>query len=294
MQTIIAEVLRQKLALTLPWAERVAGFTVPAVRDVVSTGADLQTVVTGRQVYPVAATVNVADCWETGVYKLLAPDATKAAILFFADGGGVRYINDEQLSRRFLRYSFSLKLLAWVNLKRIGEDMTGDFTNISGRIVPYILAQLYGAHSIDGVFSGGPEEAAFSQIEVKAIDEMPKEQSIFFPYDFAGEQQLFFWPYDYFGLLVRGEFIVKKDCLDALGAEWEPTEGCLAPAWDKQWFNQAAIAYLMGLPAFNSNEDALAGTLAGGGSVAPLSVGDLYRAGGQHNAAYPGSFLTVL
>lgn len=294
MLSIIAEVLRQKLATELPWAERVAGLTVAATRDRISTGANLQTTVQGQQTYPVANVVNVEDCWESGVYKLLTPDATKAAILFFADNGGTQLVEIEGAKGKHLRYSFNLKLLAWFNLKRIGEDMTGDYTNISGRIVPYVIAQLYGRHSIEGAFNGGPEEAAFAGIEVKRVDELQKEPAMFLPYDFSKEQHLFFWPYDYFGLSVRGEFIVRKDCLDALGAEWEPTVGCLSPAWDRNWFNQAAIDYLMTLPFFNSNEEALEGTDHDGNIVDALSLGELYRAGRGHVAAPYGSFLTVV
>jgi hypothetical protein len=293
MLNIIAEVLRQKL-VDIPWAERTAGLTLAAKRAMFSTTPGLFSTQTGVQTYPVAAEVNQEECWENGVFKLLEPDATKASIMFFVDNGGARQLSVDGPKGRFLRYSFNLRLLVWVNMSRLGTDLQGDRNVVSGRLAPYVIAAISGKHDIAGVYNGGPEETAISGIEVREMSELQKDPVMFAPFDFRDRTELFFWPYDYFGFTVSGEFMLNKNCLEDISEGWEPTVSCLSPAWDKNWFNREAILYFASLPAFTSNEDALAGIAPDGSPTDSLVVGDLYWAALGHNSAAEGTLMRVL
>lgn len=292
MLTIIAEVLRDKLS-TLSWLERTGGLTLTATRTQYRTGADMVAVPVGTQSYPVSATVNLQDCWESGVYKLLEPDGLKSGVAFFVDGGGVQMVGYEGPKKQAIRFKFTLKLLCWLNLSRLGDDITDGSANVSGRIVAYFADKMLGTHSATGLFAGGVEEDAFKKIEVKEVDELIKTPAMFEPFDFAKKPELFFYPYDYFGLALHGEFVMPARCLPEFGADWSPFEGCLAPGGDVNWFSRAMATYLASLPVINSNEDALAGILADGGTIDPLSVGDPYWAGGGHVAGSD-SFMRVV
>ena len=283
MLSVIAEVLRDKLS-TISWIERTGGLTLVASRPIFTTAANMQSVVSGYENYPVSCTVNLQDCWESGAYKLLEPDGYKSGVAFFMDNGGVEHIGTEGPRNANIRYRFNLKLLCWLNMNRLGSDITADGCNVSGRVVVYFMDKMLGKHSAAGLFGGGIEEDAFKWIEVTKVDELKKDIDLFSEFNFSKRKDFFFWPYDYFGLRLTGEFVINTHCLPAFGEDWLPESGCLAPAGDINWFSREMAEYLASLPVFNSNEDALSGTLAGGGTVDPLSVGDPYWAGPGHVA----------
>lgn len=283
MLTVIAEVLRDKIS-TLSWIERTGALTMVASRPTFATAADMQSVITGYESYPVSCHVNLQDCWEDGAYKLLEPDGYKSGVAFFMDNGGVEQIAIEGPRAANIRYKFNLKLLVWLNINRLGTDITADGCNISGRVAVFFMEKMLGRHSAAGLFGGGVEEDAFKWIEVTKVDELPKDISLFSDFRFSKQKELFFWPYDYLGLRITGEFVVNRNCLPEFGAGWLPTGGCLTPAGDVNWFSREMAEYLAGLEEFNSNEDALAGILPNGDATTPLSVGDPYWASGQHVA----------
>jgi hypothetical protein len=265
MQAVIAEVLRAKLG-GLPWLERTAGLVQVASRPAYTT-VEGKAVQTGTQTYPVACNVNVADCWENGVYKLLEPDQSKSGVAFFMDNGGIQQIGTEGPRGADIRFQFNLRLLIWLNLPRLGEPITANGCTISGRIGLYLIEKLHGKQSADGVFSGALEEQVFRAIEVKRIDELQKSAAMFEPFDFAKKNHLFFWPYDYMGLSIQGEFLINKNCLPDFGTEWEPSEGCIVFESDPglpgsgQSLCTRLFKCMAGLEYFDSDDDGLAGGL---------------------------------
>lgn len=232
MISAIADVLKSKLS-NLPWVERFGGLVSMATRPVVQHGADGAQIVTGYQTYPVACDVNEANCWENSLYKHFEPDSTKGAIAFFVDNGGVNLKSVDGPKAASLKFSFDVKLLFWMNLKRLGETITDNQCNASARVVPYVMAQLFGAHTATGIFSGGIEEDIYLGIEVTGIKQLQKNPSMFQPFTFAtdGEKRgLFLYPYDYFGLAISGTFVINKDCLPALySGDFEFTTGPCVP-----------------------------------------------------------------
>lgn len=211
--------------------ERFGGMISPVSFPEFATDVDGKQVIKGYQVYPIACESNADNCFETGAHKHFEPDSSKAAIGFFVDNGGCSLISADGAKGGELKFSFDLKFLCWMNGKRLGSDITGDRCLPSGRVVPYVIAQLFGDHTATGLFSGGIEETAYQGIEVTKIRELTKTPSMFEPFTFARDginRQLFTNPYDYFGLQISGTFVVLKNCLDALGAAWvAETDVCI-------------------------------------------------------------------
>ncbi len=202
MVSAIATVLKSKLS-NLLWVDRFGGLVVPATRAQIVTGADGVQVVTGYQTYPVACDVNAADCWEKGLYKHFEPDSKKQAIAYFLDDSGVSLRSSEGPKNAVLKFNFSLRLVFWMNVARLGQGFTGGGCNLSGRVAPYVMAQLWGNHTAFAKFDAGVEEEIYREIEVSGMQQLPKTPAIFSPFTFAtdGEKRgLFLYPYDYFGI----------------------------------------------------------------------------------------------
>lgn len=268
----IAEILKYRLS-NLPWIERFGGLVSQATRPVFVQGADGAQVITGYQTYPVACDVNDAACWENGVYKYFEPDAKKAAIAFFVDNGGVVLKGPEGAKNGGLRFSFDLKFLCWMNLKRLGDTITNGDCNASMRVVPYVMAQFWGQHNATGIFSGGIEEDIFLSVDVTGIRQLQKTPAMFQPFTFAtdGEKRgLFLYPYDYFGLQISGTFVVDINCLPALYAgDYEFASGpCIPQAGTPGSGNNPggcqAHYILSCLPEYVDDAAALSGGLTAG------------------------------
>ena len=295
MVSVIADVLKASLT-DLQWMERFGGMVLPASKPIMKQGADGIHVVTGHYVSPVACDVNMEDCWETGKYKYFEPDNKKSAIGFFMDNGGCLLKDIEGPKESLYKFTFDLKFLCWMNTARLGTSITGGGCLPSGRIAPYVFAQLSGYHTAVGKFGGAIEELIYQNIEVTNVRMLTKSPSMFEPFSFVKDgidKNYFIYPYDYFGLSIQGTFIINKNCLPSFGDGWTPTVGCLAPPGNINWFSREAALYLAGRPVFSSNEDAKAGIAPDGSPTTALEVGDDYWGSSSH-VAFADSFLRVV
>lgn len=230
MNAAIANILKDKLT-DLPWLERFGGMVTTVTRPVFASNTDGAQVVAGYQVYPVACDVNLADCWETGTYKMFEPDSNKSAIAFFVDNGGCVFRGIEGPKNSFIKLTFDLRFLMWLNIPRLGPELTTGDCNISGRIAPYVMAKLWGTHSAFGKFNGNVEEEMYQAVEVTSLSQMPKSPAMFQPFTFATEGEkrgLFMYPYDYLGLRIGGTFTINHKCLPGLRFVPE-SEYCITP-----------------------------------------------------------------
>jgi hypothetical protein len=298
MVSVIANVLKSNLA-NLEWVERFGGMVQQATRPEFVTGADGVQIVKGYQTYPVACGSNMANCWNDGRYKHFEPDSSKAAIAFFTDNGGVSLRGYEGHKNTFLKFTFDIKFLCWMNIARLGEAITAGDCTPSGRVSPFVIAQLFGEHTAVGLYGGGLEEEVFQAIEVTGVRELVKSPSMFEPFTFARDginRGLFIYPYDYFGLNITGTFVINRLCLPEFGVDWEPTIDCLSPDGGtgtpgngtSNWFNAQMEAWLAARPAYQSNEDA-ADPLIGN-----LAIGKTYWAAQGHVGAPEGAFMRVV
>lgn len=258
MTSVIADILKNRLS-ELEWIERFGGLVSNATRPEFAQGADGAQIVKGYQTYPVACGVNVENCWETGAFKHFEPDSKKSAIAFFVDNGGVTLKDVMGPKNAALLFQFDLKLLCWMNSKRLGDSITAGNCLPSGRVVPYVVSKLHGEHSAVGLFDGGIEEEVFHNVEVTSVRELTKTTSMFEPFTFAhdgAQRGLFISPYDYFGLGISGTFVVNKNCLPEFGADWEAATGCMS--WESV-FCKRVFNCLSSLIEYDSDEEAIAG-----------------------------------
>lgn len=302
MTSVIADILKTKLE-NLAWVERFGGLVQNATRPEFVKGDGGAQIVKGYQTYPVACGVNATECWENDRYRHFEPNSTKAAIAFFADNGGTDLKGYEGPFNSFLKFSFNIKFLCWMNLNRLGEDITAGGCLPSGRVAPFVISQLFGDHSAVGLFAGGLEEEVFQGIEVTGVRELPKNPSIFEPYTFARDgvnRGLFIYPYDYFGLAITGTFVFNRNCLPEFGVDWEPSTSCVSPAGGpgtpgngtSNWFNGQMQTWLNSRPAYKSNEAAKAAfeAIYGVGNA----IGKTYWAASENVEIAEGAFMRVV
>lgn len=228
MLAAIADILKYKLtdatdSPALDWIERFGGMVTAAAKANTVQSADGAFVNAGYQYWPVACDVNAEQCFEDQAkFKWFVPDSSLSAVAFFTDGGGTRFLrfSENVPQRGGMVYQFNLRLLCWLNMKRLGDAITSGECYVTDKVVPYVIAKFFEAHSAETVFGAGtPKARAYRQIEVTRIDQMQKQPSIFNPFTFASlpdKQALFLWPYDYFGLQIQGEFTLHRLCLAEL------------------------------------------------------------------------------
>ena len=231
MTSAIANIIRSRLT-SLTWIERLGGLVVEAKKPDVRQGSDGQQVITGYLSYPVACETSDAACWNNGVYKHFEPDSAKAAIAFFTDTAGVSFQRVEGPNNAFLIFGFELRLLFWLNLTRLGTDITLGGCKASDLLAPYVIAQVFGQYTAAEVIAaiGDDKGGIFQAVDVRTVRELPKSPSIFAPFSFASfgdKRALFLYPYDYFGLTIGGTFVINKNCLPDFPAFTLSDEICI-------------------------------------------------------------------
>lgn len=234
MVSVIADILNSKLA-ALDWIERRGGLVSAAAKANTIQSADGQFVNAGYQYWPVECDVNAERCFEDQAkLKWFVPESSLSAVSFFVDNGGTTFQGlNAAPNRAELIYRFNLKLLVWMNMKRLGTAITDGECYVTGRVIPYIISQLYGEHSTATAFpTDTVKQKAYRMVEVTSISQLNKTPAVFNPFTFASlpdKQALFIWPYDYFALQIQGQFIVNRFCLaDLYETPFVPeTEICL-------------------------------------------------------------------
>lgn len=185
----------------LPWVERYSPLAIPVKINISATD---QKVITA--IYPVSRKVDGQSCL-SGNYYDLVPDSSKKSVVYWMQTGDVDvtavrwndYTND-----MFFRYSASVKLVAWINLKLLGAGCTFDPT------LP--VRELIRAIALSG-----------SDFTVNSIVTDPKR--IFSGLSYENMQELYLFPY--YAVAIEGVFAFDagSDCID----EWVtlPVDNCI-------------------------------------------------------------------
>lgn len=222
MVAAIADILKFQLS-SLDWIERFGGLVVEAKKANTIQGTDGQSIITGYQSWPIACDVNAEKCFESQQkLKWFVPDSSVAAVAYFTDAGGTQFVGaDTNTPRRGgLIYRFNLRFVCWMNMKRMGDAITSGECYAADKVVPYLIATLFGEHSAAAVFGADTVKAkAYRQVDVTSISQLQKSPNLFAPFTFAtlpDKQAMFVWPYDYFALAIQGTFIVNRFCLAEL------------------------------------------------------------------------------
>lgn len=191
MNNILAEAYRDEIA-SLPFADKIAG--VVRVATYKESGDDYSAV----KSFPVACDLTAEQCKTR--QRELCPDSAKKSVIFFEDGG-CDFLKKEG---KFLHFQSTLRLLCWLNLKRIGSTQC----TVSAIAIANIINKLP-----ETFFSTG----GLSKCKVTRVSEAPKSSAIFGNYTFdENSTQYLLHPFDYFRLDITTEFAINPACIDEL------------------------------------------------------------------------------
>lgn len=152
-----------------------------------------------KKVYPVDCNVSYKDCVSASKkHTDLVPNSKYKSIHYFEDGG----VNSVSSNERDFRFESKLRLIGWVNLKKLGKTDC----SISAKAILQILKALP-----SGRFNSGE----YKNIQILNISEQPKSSAIFskYTYDEAVTQYLMF-PFDYYALDITTQFTISKSCIN--------------------------------------------------------------------------------
>lgn len=184
-----------KSYLTLPFIDKLGG----VVRVITKTETDSS----GRSIrksFPVDCDVTNDDCL-AGRYIDLVPNSKYMSVVYFEDEGVS--IVDQNI--RDFTFEASLKLVAWLNLKKLGK------TACSNSALAYLsilkaLPTRYFNQTINGV--------PYSRILITPSGQDIKSPQIFSKYSYEEEKtQYLVYPYDYFAMDINVKFTVSKSCV---------------------------------------------------------------------------------
>lgn len=190
MNSDIANILKGYLE-PLAFTDRLGGL-VKAVTFVQDNGTDVV-----RKVMPVDCNVSGEDC-TSSKYKHLVPDSRYRSVMYFEDGG-VSNLNQD--SARDFTYESSLKLVCWLNLKKMGKTSCNNSA--------LAIATIQNAFPTR-FFNNG----IYQRIRISIDGQDPKTDAIFNKYTYDSEKtQFLMYPYDYFALNITVRFCISKACI---------------------------------------------------------------------------------
>jgi hypothetical protein len=195
----------------MEWIDRYAGLVQSISRDVpVQVDGDYQIGTT--ETFPIACDVDQAQCWESGTYLDLVPNDRYKSVAYWEDLTGLQYAGQVVRfagNRHLYGYEAKLRLVVWVNAKKMG--LTG--CDMMGPIIQDAIR----------VINGISKKDITSPIKVKRLNltfdgtVVKDHRSIFGSYSYGQQSALFMYPWDFFAINVRCQMMLSDDCLSALG-----------------------------------------------------------------------------
>lgn len=184
MNKEIADIILSKID-GLAWVDKTAGLVRTST---IHQPSDKGTI---KKSFPVA-------CDSNNKVDLI-PDSKKLSVMYFEDLG----VNILGSDDRYINCESNLRLVVWLNGKRLGYDGCG-ISSIAIMSILKVFAGLFNPFN----------QGNFVKVKISGISELPKDASIFgkYTYDEAQTQYLMF-PYDYFALQVKTSFSIAFNCL---------------------------------------------------------------------------------
>ena len=180
----------------LHWIDKLAGLTQVAKINQKSGDGTVE------KRYPVSCAVTLEDCVE-GCYNDLAPNSAYQSVVYFEDGG----LSFVRQAGNKLYYESTLKLIAWLNYKKLG----GGCGSTGNYIIDIIRALPTYPVSIDDLLG----------VNIRVVSQMIRSDSIFSQYTYNEPvTQFLLLPYDFFSLEIKTNFYLIPACV-------EDTSGCL-------------------------------------------------------------------
>ncbi len=184
MNNKIAKLIKDNYLDSLTWKDKISGLvqTVNTV-DKVDKTKDVS--------YPVSCDIDADSC-SSGAYQDLCPNSAKKSVIYFEDHGGCDQV--EQKGNK-ITFSCKLRLVAWLNLKKIQEESCDSGVTGCGTSGDYVIDVI--KHLPHVPFS----TVDFISISIQNISQAQRDVSIFSRYTYAErETQYLMFPYDYFSL----------------------------------------------------------------------------------------------
>lgn len=222
MIRLVMESIRPNIE-AVTWVERYGGLAYPiTVQEV--TG-DTETV---NKTFPFSDYVSdLGDCELSERYHYLTPDDSKKSIVYFEQTGDMTFSNLAKGGARLrgvLRGQQNFRLVCWVNLNKIGSEITSD-----GSI---LAAELWAA--IDGVKVDKlhPDlNLPVTNLKWYVTSQVAKSMAIFSPYSYQDRGSFLMYPFEFFAFNVQAEFYVKKGCITPYPVSAEVCVDMDAPAF---------------------------------------------------------------
>jgi hypothetical protein len=177
----------------LDWIDKLAGLT--QVAKINQNGVEKR--------YPISCAMAFDDVCVEGCYDELAPNSAYQSVVYFEDGG----FSFSKQERNRLYYESSLRLVAWLNYKKLG----GGCGSTGNYIIDIIRALPSYPVNIDDLMG----------VNIQVNSQAIRGTDIFGKYTFNEKQtQYFMLPYDAFALEIKTTFFLIPECVI-------DTEGCL-------------------------------------------------------------------
>lgn len=190
MNEIVAEGLAQAL-IDLPFLSRVCG-CVTRVKKIITS--DNVKTFPATKVLHKSVVGGTSECVVTGDYYEMIPDDNEIGMLYFEDLGA----NVVDSTSRYNTWKGRLKMVVWLNMKRIGGD------NGPGVLIGAVLKAVPSSIDISGRFLGGT-------IKPSKIDPKSFNPFAYYSYDEARQQYLMY-PFDYFSIDLAYVARTSKNC----------------------------------------------------------------------------------
>lgn len=175
----------------LTWIDKLAGLT--QVARIRQTSGDS----TVEKRFPISCSMAFDETCVEGCYDELAPNSAYQSVVYFEDGSFVL----QKTERNKKYYESSLRLVAWLNYKKLGGGCgsTGDYII---DIIKALPATPVNNGDMLGLF-------------IEVVSQVPRSINIFSQYTYNETQaQYFMLPYDAFALEIRTRFYVIAECVE--------------------------------------------------------------------------------
>lgn len=179
----IANILKECIC-KLPFADKVGGLVeVAKVKD---------------KKIPVTCDYCYDKCIGNETYLEMIPEAHLKSLFYFENDNGVKNVLQRGCCTNI--YETDLRLVGWVNLKKLGVKDCFATTQIIQTIIKQIQCN-------DCVELKQP----YSRINIVDVSVLNKNPNIFLKHNFKDNFR--FSPYDYFALNIKVQFILNADCI---------------------------------------------------------------------------------
>jgi hypothetical protein len=174
----------------LTWIDKLAGLT--QVAKINQNGVEKR--------YPISCAMAFDDACVTGCYDELAPNSAYQSVVYFEDGG---FNFSKQVGNK-LYYESTLRLIAWLNYKKLG----GGCGSTGNYIIDIIRALPSYPVNVSDLLG----------MSIRVVSQAIRSDDIFSKYTFnQTATQFLMLPFDFFSLEIKTSFYIIPECVEDRG-----------------------------------------------------------------------------